>query len=67
MAGQSKRDDTASPLGRLAAGEPDDLFEPRGGRPGSGRTAPEPPYGGDDDLYGASTPVSDIEETDDRS
>ncbi|MEV7026205.1 hypothetical protein [Kitasatospora sp. NPDC093558] len=67
MAGQSKRDDAASPLSRLGSGEPDDLFDNRDEPPGPGRKPQEPPYGGDDDLYGASAAVSGIEETDDRS
>ncbi|MGW2253897.1 hypothetical protein ACWCXH_27440 [Kitasatospora sp. NPDC001660] len=66
MAGQSKRDDAANPLTRLGSGEPDDLFDARDETPGPGRKTQEPPYGGDDDLYGASAAVSDIEEADDR-
>ncbi|MEU8515359.1 hypothetical protein AB0C76_27855 [Kitasatospora sp. NPDC048722] len=52
-------DDAAGPLTRLDAGEPDDLFDGRDER-GPHRKAEVPPYGGDDDLYGASAAVTGV-------
>ncbi|MFJ2579306.1 hypothetical protein [Kitasatospora aureofaciens] len=52
----SKRDKTAGPLTRLAAGAPDDLFDARDEAPDP--EPADPPHGGEDDLYGTSAPVA---------
>ncbi|MFD7904816.1 hypothetical protein ACFV4F_32990 [Kitasatospora sp. NPDC059722] len=57
--GDRRDDDAAGPLARLDTGEPDDLFDGRDER-GPRRKGEEQPYGGDDDLYGASAAVAGV-------